>query len=76
MDNELKNLLKGISLARQDGIKAVEVSMTDLMLLKRVIESHTLAIGVLEEKNKTLGLSLAKSEVAHLNRAVKLSLYC
>ena len=69
---DLEQLLKAINLANYDNLKSVEVSMSDLMMLKNTIES-------LQIQNKILkadvNIANAKACLKVIESPVKLSLY-
>ena len=75
-------LLKAIDLAAADGLKTVEITMYDLLMLKEHIQNLDYELGEIEkdnliliEKIKMLNISLAKSELTHLDKPIKLDYY-
>ena len=81
-DDNLDLLFKAIDLASDDNLETVEITMHDLSLLKEHIQDIDYELGlaendnlILREKIKMLNISLAKSELTHLDRPIKLDYY-
>jgi len=75
-------LLKAIDLAAADGLKTVEITMYDLLMLKEHIQNLDYELGEIKNDNLLLryklrlaNISLAKSELSHLKRPIKLDYY-
>ena len=81
-DDNLDLLFKAIDLASNDNLETVEITMHDLLILKEHIQDLDYELGlaeksnlILAEKIKMLNISLAKSELTHLDRPIKLDYY-
>ena len=71
----MDNLIKAVRLANLDGLKSIEISMKDLVSLVNKIQDDT-RVKRLEKEVNRLNISLAKSELKHLDRPISLDFYC
>ena len=72
MKTRLDNLLKAINLADYNGVKTVDVDMTDLLLMRSVILDQQRA---LEKVAKEIHILEAKVLIKALDKPVRLDLY-
>jgi len=81
-EDNLDLLFKAIDLASDDNLETVEITMHDLLILKEHIQDIDYELGEIEKDNLLLrdklrltNISLAKSELSHLDRPIKLDYY-
>lgn len=72
MKTRIDNLLKAINLADYNGVKTVDVDMTDLLLMRSVILDQQRA---LEKVAKEIHILEAKVVLKSLDKPVRLDLY-
>ena len=81
-EDNLDLLFKAINLASDDNLETVEITMQDLLMLKEHIQDIDYELGeaekdnlILRDKLRLTNISLAKSELSHLDRPIKLDYY-
>jgi hypothetical protein len=72
MKSDIETLLKAINMADMDGLKKVEAEVSDLMLLRSVIQDQQVA---LQKQTKELQALQAKVGMKSLDKPMRLRMY-